>query len=120
MLEFINRELDALQLPYEFGTWTGEDTELYFTGEYSEVPDEREGGEYRSRFTLVGHSRAGILPLELWRGRIRKSFAHGKRNITEEGTALSAWYAGSLVVPTGVEELTRIEIYLDIKEWRND
>ena len=38
--------------------------------------------------------------------------------ILPNGNGLAIFYAGSLVVPTGDEELKKIEIHLRINEWK--
>ena len=42
----------------------------------------------------------------------------GKTAITDNGSGVAIFYAGSLIVPTGDAELKSIQVNLNIKEWK--
>ena len=117
LLNFISVELDSTGVNYEFGEWTSEIVYPYFTGEYQEIAPTTEDGLQESTFILVGFSRGSWLDLENAREKIERLFSN-KTVILDNGSGVAIFYAGSMVVPTGDAELKRIEIRLDVKEWK--
>lgn len=117
LLNFVSVELDSAGVNYEFGEWTSEIVYPYFVGEYQEIAPTTEDGLQESTFILVGFTRGSWLDLENARERIERKFSN-KMVILENGSGVAIFYAGSMIVPTGDAELKRIEIRLDIKEWK--
>lgn len=117
VLKFISVELDSAGVNYEFGEWTSDVVYPYFTGEYQETAPTTEDGLQESTFILVGFSRGSWLDLENAREKIERTFSN-KTVILDNGSGLAIFYAGSMIVPTGDAELKRIEIRLDVKEWK--
>lgn len=117
LLNFVSVELDSAGVNYEFGEWTSEIVYPYFVGEYQEIAPTTEDGLQESTFILAGFTRGSWLDLENARERIERKFSN-KMVILENGSGVAIFYAGSMIVPTGDAELKRIEIRLDIKEWK--
>ena len=123
-LKIISDAMKELGLKYGFMEYkVGKDEEppeTYFVGEYQELEPTTEDGLQESTFLLTGFSRGTWLALEDAKEAISNYFNQicGKVVIAEEGSAVAIFYANSLVVPTGDAELKKIQINLDIKEWK--
>lgn len=128
-LKVISDAMYALGLNYGFAEYRvkrGEEvTYPYFVGEYEEYEPLNEDGMQETAFMLTGFARAEEggkgpwLELEQAKTKIKKYFPQdvGKTVIAEDGTAVAVFYSNSLIIPTGDEELKKIQINLDIKEW---
>ena len=119
-LKIIKDAMKALGLNYSFMEWNGKPVYPYFVGEYTESEPMTEDGLHESTFMLTGFSRDSWLTLEEAKERIERHFnmSSGKTYITARGTGIAISYAGSMIVPTGDAELKKIQINLDIKEWK--
>lgn len=121
-LGFINKQMDLLSIPYEFGeTWTSKVKHPYFTGEITEDPSITEDGAEQSTLILNGFHRGKYIVLETAKEKIKKHFhpIYGLRGETDSG-AIAVFFDGAFPVPTGEAELKRIQINLKIKEWKGD
>ena len=118
ILKFINEQMEALQIPYEFGEWTSDVQYPYFVGECTEVESVTEDGGSEASFILTGFHRGDYITLEEIKNKIKKHFpsVHGLRVQTESG-AIAAFYGGAFFVPTGEAKLRKIQINLKIKTW---
>jgi hypothetical protein len=117
VLNFVSTTLDLAGINYEFGEWTSDIVYPYFVGEYQEISPTTEDGLHEATFILVGFSRGSWLDLENAKEKIERVFSNTTA-ILDNGSGLAVFYAGSMIVPTGDAELKRIEIRLDIKEWK--
>jgi hypothetical protein len=120
MLGFISNELNSIGVPYEFMRWTGAVSYPYVVGEYSEITATNEDGFKESTMILTGFTRGSWLELEQIKEKIQQHFptAGGLRGNTEYGS-VAIFYNGSYPIDTGEAELKKIQINLDVKEWRN-
>ena len=120
ILKIINDELNSIGVPYEFMRWTSAVQYPYFVGEYSETPTTTEDGYKESTVILTGTTKESWLELERIRAMIENHFHSvcGLRKVTDSGTVV-IYYGNSFPVPTGEADLKRIQINLEIKEWRN-
>lgn len=119
VLEVITNELDSIGVPYEFMEWTDAVQYPYFVGEYSEAPQTSEDGYKESNMILTGTTNGLWLDLERIRAKIERHFPpiYGLRKSTDTGTVV-IFYGNSFPVPTGEADLKRIQINLEIKEWK--
>ena len=120
-LGFIASVLADLGIPYMFMEWTSMPVpNPYFVGEYSETEPTTEDGLQESTFIVTGTTRGTWLSLEQAKNKIKSAFdpVEGKTAIFENGSGVAVFYANSFPVPTGEEELKRIQINLTVKEWR--
>lgn len=123
-LKIISDAMKELGLKYgfmEYKVKKGEKLpETYFVGEYQESAPVNEDGMQENTFIITGFSRGTWLALEDAKEAINNYFNQicGKVVIAEEGSAVAIFYANSLVVPTGDAELKKIQINLDVKEWK--
>lgn len=117
VLCFIDKILTSEKINYEFGEWTSDIVYPYFVGEYQESPPTTEDGLHEATFILVGFSRGSWLDLENAKETIEKLFSN-LTTILSNGSGLAIFYDGAMIVPTGDAELKRIEIRLNIKEWK--
>ena len=114
-LGFINKLLKNASINYEFMEWTGKVNYPYFVGEYQEQESLNEDGMQESLFILNGFTRGKWLDLERAKNTIEKVV--NTTSILSNGNGIAIMYSHSLVIPTGEDELKRIQINLNIKEW---
>ena len=121
-LEFINEQMDNIAVPYEFGDeWTSEVKYPYFTGEITEEPPTTEDGAEESTLILTGFNRGKRIDLETVKETIKKHFnpVTGLCAQTDSGS-IAVFFDGSFYIPTGEDDLKKIQINLKIKEWKGD
>ena len=122
-LKIISDAMESLGLAYSFMRFDVADGEeapdVYFVGEYQELPPTNESGLQESTFLLTGFTRKSWLLLEDAKEAISACFdkVGGNIAITDSGSAVAVFYSDRLVVPTEDAELKRIQINLDVKEW---
>ena len=118
-LKLISDGMAALGLNYAFMMWEGEPKYPYFTGEYLEEESTSEDGKQQCDFILTGWHRGSWLELETAKEKIENYFLRdGRTAIAPSGNAAAVCYNNSLVIPTGDAELKKIEIHLNVKEWK--
>lgn len=118
-LKFISERLSAAGVPYCFEEWTKEIQYPYFVGEYTESESMNEDGESDSTFILTGTSRGEWLSLEKEKEKIKSIFPeNGITAVLENKSCIAVFYSSAMPVPTGTDELKRIQINLKVKEWR--
>ena len=113
--------MTSLGMEYGFGEYSGNPVVYpYFVGEYTETESMTEDGLQESTILLTGFSRGSWLALIDAAERIENYFnrVSGYTVITDEGSGVAVFYAGSLIVPTGDAELKSIQINLSAKEWK--
>ena len=118
VLGIVGTELRKV-IPYEFMRWTGDRVYPYWVGEYSETPTTAEDGYHEGTLMVTGTARGDWLELENQRAKIENHFPSpfGLRFATETGTVV-IFYENSFPVDTGEADLKRIQVNLQIKEWR--
>ena len=118
-LGIIYETMKTLGLNYDLELWTGDNVQTYFVGEYEEVPMSTEDGFQESSFILTGVTTGKRITLEDAKEKIEKHFGiGGKTYIADNGTAVAISYANSFMIPTGGTEFKKVEIHLDVKEWK--
>lgn len=120
-LNFINEQMDILEVNYEFGEWTSAVKYPYFVGEITEEPPITEDGLEESTMILTGFTRGKYIELEREKEKIKKHFHHicGLRASTDSGS-IAVFFDGSFYLQTGEADLKKIQINLKIKEWKGD
>lgn len=118
-LGIIATELNSIGVPYEFMRWTSTVTDRYFVGEYTETPTLTEDGKEEGTMILTGTTRGTWMELEQDKEKIKNHFPsiYGLRIPTEDG-AVVIRYRESFPVDTGEADLKRIQINLDITQWK--
>lgn len=118
LLGVLSTELNKI-VPYEFMRWTSDVEYPYFVGEYTEMTTDTEDGYKESTLLVTGTTRGDWLELERCRESIENHFpaVGGLRVSTGNGTAV-VYYGNSHPVQTGESDLKRIQINLQIKEWK--
>ncbi len=122
VLGIIASELDSIGVPYEFMRWTSEQVpDPYWIGEYTETPTVSEDGFEEGTIILTGTTSGSWLDLEKDKKKIKRHFPsiHGLRRSTDTG-AVAIFYGNSFPVDTGTANLKRMQINLQVKEWRDD
>lgn len=121
LLKVVSDGMTELGLEYEFGEYTKEPIVYpYFVGEYTETESMTEDGLQETSVFLTGFSRGKWLTLENAKAKIENYFnkVYGKTVMVDDGSAVAVFYGNSLIVPTGDEELKKIQINLQCKEWK--
>ena len=122
MLKLVSDGMEAMGLEYDFETFKKKPIVYpYFVGQYTEQEPATEDGLQESTFMLTGFYRGEEwLDLEDAKEKIENYFnrVSGKTAITDNGSAVAVFYMGSLVVPTGDDDLKSIQINLNVKEWK--
>ena len=121
VLKLVSGGMEAMGLEYGFGTYAGNPIVYpYFVGDYTESEPTTEDGLQESTVMLTGFHRGTWLELEEAKEKIENYYnqVSGKTVITDNGSGVAIFYAGSLIVPTGDAELKSIQINLHVKEWR--
>ena len=121
VLKLVSGGMEALGLEYGFGTYAGNPIVYpYFVGSYTESEPTTEDGLQESTVMLTGFHRGTWLELEEAKELIENYYnqVSGKTVITDNGSGVAIFYAGSLIVPTGDAELKSIQINLHVKEWK--
>lgn len=125
-LKVISDDMEALGITYGFmGEGLEEDEDgnpiyPYYVGEYQEIDPMHENGQKESQFILTGYSRTSWDVLETDKEKIEKYYPcdSGRIVITESGSAVAIFYLRGEPVRTTDAELKKIQIILDVKEWR--
>ena len=121
-LKFINEQMTALGIPYQLIEWNAESGIVkypYSVGEFTEQATNLENGYEESTLLLTVTTRGSWLELEEIKDKIKKHFpANGGLRASTNSGSIAVFYAGSFPVPTGEADLKRIQINLDIKEWK--
>lgn len=121
LLKVVSDGMAELGIEYEFGEYTKEPIVYpYFVGEYTETEPTTEDGLQETTFMLSGFSRGTWLTLENAKAKIENYFnkVYGKTVMVDDGSAVAVFYGNALIVPTGDEELKKIQINLQCKEWK--
>ena len=120
VLGIIATELNSIGVPYEFMRWTSAVEYPYFIGEFTETPTMREDGYREGTLMVTGTTTGSWMDLEQYRAKIEKHFPSifGLRLTTDDGVVV-IHYGHSFPVDTGEADLKRIQINLDVREWRN-
>lgn len=118
-LGIVKDELKNIGVPYEFMMWTSEVNDRYWVGEYLETPTDTEDGSKEYTLILTGTTRKSWMELMNDRAKIEDHFPEiGGLRKTTGSAAVVFFYGNSSPVPTGEEDLKRMQINLHIKVWK--
>lgn len=118
-LKYVNDCLESLSIPYEFMQWTKPLSFPYFVGEYTEIEPMNEDGLEQGTLILTGTTNKNYLTLESIKEKLKQFFpSDGRTAILDNGSGIAVSYSTAFPVPTGEQELVRIQINLNIQEWR--
>lgn len=120
-LKFIKEQMNVISVPYEFGEWTSAVKYPYSVGEITEEPTTTEDGAEESTLLLTVWHRGKFIDLERIKAKIKKHFGsiYGCRGSTGSGS-IAVFFDGSFYVPSGEEDLKKMQINLKIKEWKGE
>lgn len=118
-LQYINECMEALGIPYAYMEWKSDLVFPFFVGEYSEIDSISEDGKEEGTLIVTGTTDKGYLALETTKEKLKSYFPYyGRTAILGNGSGIAVSYSSSFPVPTGEQGLERIQINLNIKEWR--
>ena len=121
VLKLVSDSMEALGIEYDFEIYKKHPIVYpYFVGQYTEQAPTTEDGLQESTFMLTGFHRGTWLAMEDTKEKIENYFnrVSGKTVIADNGSAVAVFYMGSLIVPTGDDDLKSIQINLQVKEWK--
>lgn len=118
-LGIVKDELKNIGVNYEFMRWTSDKVDPYWVGEYSETATDTEDGYEEGTLILTGTTKKLWAVLMQDKAKIKDHFPSigGLRKTTDQG-AVVIFYGNSFPVPTGEADLKRIQINLQIKQWK--
>ena len=118
-LKFINEQMTAIAVPYEYGEWSSEIVYPYMVGELTEEPTMTEDGFEESTMLLTVFHRGKRFDMELVKNKIKSHFTpiYGVRAQTDSGS-IAVFFDGSFYIPSGEADLKKMQINLKIKEWK--
>ena len=118
MLKYINEQLSNI-INYELGLWTDKTIVFpFWVGEYQEINYSYENGCKEYSFTLTGTNRGTWSQLESDKNKIQELFANHTA-ILPDGNSVAIFYETAYMIPSEDAEIRRMQIQLNIKEWRN-
>lgn len=116
VLAWMDTLLSGLGINYQYGIWSIHPVPFpYFVGEMDEDPLESEDGMQQCTFMLTGTGRS-LLELGRVKNEIKK--LNGTRAILENGSGVALFYDGAYSVPIDEADMRRMQVNLQIKEWR--
>lgn len=120
-LKFINEQMDAIAVPYQYGEWTSKVVYPYGVGEITAFSPLNEDGAEESTLLLTFWHRGALIELEKIVNKLKKHFhpIYGLRGSTDSGT-IAVFFDTAFPVPSGEAELKKMQINLKIKEWKGD
>lgn len=116
ILQFMNEQMKALNIPYRFWEWGENPPQTYFVGEFDETSMLSEDGGLEGDFILSGFTRGTFADLEVYRAAIFARFRNGLKAV-KDGHGLAIYYDHASPVDTGLEGIKRVDIYLTTYEW---
>lgn len=120
-LKYIADSMESLEIPYEFMVWTQDLCYPYVVGEYSEFDTVNEDGLEEGTFILTITTDKKYITMEELKDKIKKFFPSEARTaILDNGSGIAVSFATSFPVLTGEQGLNRMQINLNIKEWKGE
>lgn len=115
-IKFMNSELEKIGLNYQFDEWKSSPIpNTYWVGEYNEAGEADDGSD-ETTFILTGTTTQSRLILEVQKDMIKKHFDK-LTAILDSGSGVAVDYSNAFPVPTGTEDIRRVQINMTIKEW---
>lgn len=120
MLKKFNEIMESLNLNYEFDKMTQSPPVYpYWVGEYSDTEEMNEDGQRQGTIILNGFSRNDKLTLERDKDKIRRFFQKDPYCHIDSGGILFG-YGGAFDIREENDELSRTQITIPYKKWRNE
>lgn len=117
ILSYIAKQLKSLNINYAYLRWNTDIVDPYFIGECTELEPTEEDQYHEYDFILTGFTRKTWSDLDDIKTKIEKLFST-HTTILDNGSGVVVSYTGSFPIPIDEEELKKIQINLNIKEWR--
>ena len=121
VLNIVDKAMSELGIEYDIGEYSKTPIVYpYFVSEFTASEPVTEDGLHEGTLTLDGFHRGSWLELIEAQEKIVNHFSwmSSTPSIVNDGSAVVVMYAGSRIVPTGDAELKRVQINLQVKEWR--
>lgn len=118
ILNLINEKLEASDIPYEYGEWTGKAAYPYFVGTFFETDYCFEDNCTTGIFTLDGWARGSKASLIKMGEKIKEIFSD--LSASKNGSAFFIRFSGAQPIPTGEAGLFKITITLYTYEWKGE
>ncbi|MCI8654972.1 MAG: hypothetical protein HFJ48_03745 [Clostridia bacterium] len=115
-LGILGEELRKLGINAEFENWTGKILDSYWIYTYIETDNNYETNCKEGYITIDGFTRKGISLLEDEKEKIIEKFIDFRKTV--DNTTVYLGSANGQLIDTQGQELKRIQINIDFKEWR--
>ena len=121
-LNWITGKLTGLGISYQYMEYSRHPVpDPYWVGQYTELSSVDEGGEFQSDFLLIGTTKHKYLDLEQTKKQIMDLFPeYGLTDILANGWGIACCYESSMPIPSIEEGVHRIQITLNVKEWKGE
>lgn len=118
VLAVVQDQMETLGLNYEYGQMTKSPPVYpYWVGEYTEPENMTEDGKCEPTVILTGFSRGSHIELERQKAVIKDHFLHGISEM-KNGSSVTVFYGGSLMIPVEDDDLKKCQANLSIKTWK--
>lgn len=115
-IRIIDAQMELLHIPYQFMQYNCSELPMeYWVGSYQEEPIITEDGKLSATFTLTGTTRNTWADLEKRKNTILSVFRDFRTTANSKSVVIS--YDNAFPVPTGEDDIKRIQINLNIQEW---
>lgn len=117
-LKLIKELLTTAKVNYSFQTMKSDAvTYPYWIGEFSEGSPDDESGYRQSTFILTGTTDNTWLELHSQKNAIEELFRN-KKAVHLDNSAVAFFVENSFEVPTQMDKIKRIQLNIQVQEWR--
>ncbi len=117
ILNYIATMIKGAGINYAFLRWNAKIVYPYFIGEYSETEPTEEDQHHEYTFIITGFTRGSWAELEDAKEKIENLFNTHVATLPN-GSAVVISYSGAFPIPLEEGELKKIQINVNIQEWR--
>lgn len=117
ILNYIASLLKEAGLNYAFMRWNKDNVYPYFIGEYSEAEPTQEDQHHEYSFIITGFTTGSWLELEEAKDKIERLFNSRIATIDNQSAVVIS-YSGAFPIPIEEGMLKKMQININIQEWR--
>lgn len=119
-LKYMNSLFESLEIPYEFLQWNSPNVpNTYWTGDYIDNEPMNEDGMEQTSFILTGVTNRKFIELETVKQKLKSHITNeGMTAVLESGSVIAVTFVDSQPLPSVEYGVHRLQITLNIREWR--
>ena len=119
-LKYMNSLFESLEIPYEFLQWNSSNVpNTYWTGDYIDNEPMNEDGMEQTSFILTGVTNRKFIELETVKQKLKSHITNeGMTAVLESGSVIAVTFVDSQPLPSVEYGVHRLQITLNIREWR--